>query len=498
MNENNICTKSDTYKVTHHTQTPEGVTEVYSYLESRGGEYEDTVFVMLQYILEKHLAGKQVTHEKIDEAEKFWNAHFASKGLFNRKMWEHIADKHDGRLPIEIKAVPEGTVVPVKNVLATFRNTDEKCASLTNFLETILLQIWAPITIATNSRTIKKLILKRILKTTDLTFEEASAQVEYLLHDFGFRGVSSYESAAILSAAHLTSFKGTDNVPGIILLMNYYNAGMCASSVVASEHSTATPWGRGQGEKDYILNMIKTHPDVIASVVSDSYDVYKFVDMCTSDPDIIDKIKLRPAKILFRPDSGCPVEVNRKILKIIYNNLKDDIIINKRGFKELPSYLGIIQGDGIDKAMVPRILDMLEAEGWAGNTIVFGSGGGLLQKFNRDTQKFAIKCSKMVQNGVEVNVQKDPITAPGKKSKTGILKLVKDNYNNYFTASDKDYTTEEFNNLKDEMVTVFKNGEILIKYTLDEIRERTVITKQDLFESAKPYSPLEALDYKKQ
>lgn len=482
INEQNIMLSSDSYKITHHSQTPKGITKVYSYLESRGGEYDYTVFVMLQYILEKHLSGKQVTHKKIDEAEIFWNLHFGSKGLFNRKMWEHIADEHNGYLPVRIKAAPEGSVIPVKNVLMTIENTDDKCASLTNFLETLLLQIWAPITIATNSRTIKQELIERIIKTTDMSFEEASEVVLFCLHDFGFRGVSSYESASILSAAHLTSFRGTDNVPGIILLMNHYNAGMCGNSVIASEHSTATPWGKGEGEKEYVLNMIKTHPDVVASIVSDSYDVYKFVDMCTTDPEILNLIKKRPAKIVFRPDSGDPVEVNRKILKILENNLKGDIKINSKGYKELPSYLGIIQGDGIDRYMVNKILDMLEDENWAATTLIFGSGGGLLQKFNRDTQKFAIKCSFMIKDGKEVNVQKDPITAPNKKSKTGILKLVKNLYkeNDYFTVSSNDYSKEEFDNFVDEMHVVFVNGDLLYKTNLKKIRENTKIKKEEI------------------
>jgi nicotinamide phosphoribosyltransferase len=482
IDENNICAKSDSYKVTHHKQTPPGTTKVSSYLESRGGEYEYTVFVLLQYIIEKHLSGKQVTMEKIDQAEMFWNAHFGYKGLFNREMWEHIATKYNGRLPVRIKAVPEGTIVPVKNVLATFENTDDKCASLTNFLETILLEVWAPITVATNSRTIKVELLKRIMKTSDLSFEDASAAVAFMLHDFGFRGVSSYESASILGAAHLTSFMGTDTVPGIVLLMNYYNAEMCGFSVAASEHSTATPWGTGDGEKQYALNMLRQHPTGICSMVSDSDNVYEFVNMCTTDEEVFGLIKSREGKTVFRPDSGNPVDICRALLVILEENLGADVTINTKGYKVLPAYIGLLQGDGIDKAMVNRLLDMLEQDGWCATTLVYGSGGGLLQKFDRDTQKFAIKCSFMIINGKEVNVQKDPITAPGKKSKTGRLKLVKDENGEFFTASSNDYTRDEFENLKDEMKVVFEDGRLINKSTLEQIRERASITKAEVME----------------
>jgi nicotinamide phosphoribosyltransferase len=472
--EDNIMINSDSYKVSHHKQTPKGTEVVESYLESRGGEYEKTVFFQLQYIIKKHLTGKVVTKEYIDMAEMFWNAHFGYKGLFNREMWEHILHNHDGHLPIRIKAVPEGAVVPVKNVLMTIKNTDDKCASLTNFLETLLLQIWAPITIASNSRTIKVELVKRLIKTDNLTLQEATQTADFMLQDFGFRGTSCLESASVLGAAHLTSFKGTDNVPAIVLLMNYYNAEMCGFSVAASEHSTATPWGRGEGEREYLINMLTQHPTGIASVVSDSFHVYNFVNMAGTDPVIKPMILERDGKVVFRPDSGDPVEVNR----ILVNNLWENFggTINKNGYKVLNPKVGIIQGDGIDKNTVNDLLDMLEEEGFSASTLVYGSGGGLLQKFNRDTMKFAIKCSSMIINGKEVDVQKDPITATGKKSKTGRLKLVKIN-GEYHTITSND---PGFDNAVDQMVTVFENGKLLVEYTLDEIRERARITEVDL------------------
>ena len=472
--EDNIMINSDSYKVSHHKQTPEGTEFVESYLESRGGEYDYSVFYGLQYIIKKYLVGQVVTKEYIDMAEMFWNAHFGYKGLFNREMWEHILNKHNGYLPIRIKAVPEGTVVPVKNVLMTIKNTDKKCASLTNFLETQLLQIWAPITVATNSRTIKVELVKRLIKTDSLTLDEAILIADYMLQDFGFRGTSSLESAAILGAAHLISFKGTDNVPGIVLLMNYYNAEMCGFSVAASEHSTATPWGRGDGEKQYLMNMLTKHPNAIVSVVADSYNVYNFVDMSGTDTEIKHMILDRDGKTVFRPDSGDPVEVNRKLINNLWNNFGGTI--NENGYKVLNSKVGIIQGDGIDKNTIIDLLDMLEQEGFSASTLVYGSGGGLLQKFNRDTKKFAIKCSSMIINGKEVDVQKDPITAPGKKSKTGRLKLVKTNGEFHTITSN----TPGFEEAVDELVTVFENGKLLVEYTLDEIRERAKITEKEI------------------
>ena len=156
--ENNILLKTDSYKVSHHKQYPPDTTYVYGYLESRGGEYPEQVFFGLQYILKKHLVGRLIDRDSLEDAIQFWKEHFGFD-FVNREMWEHIIDKHDGHLPIRIKAVPEGTVVPTGNVLMTIENTDPKCSALTMFLETILLQIWYPITIATNSREIKKILV---------------------------------------------------------------------------------------------------------------------------------------------------------------------------------------------------------------------------------------------------------------------------------------------------------------------------------------------------
>ncbi len=157
--ENNILLKTDSYKMSHHLQYPPNTTTVFSYLESRGGNYPEQVFFGLQYILKKHLVGQVLTKENLEQATEFWKEHFGID-IVDKEMWKYIIEKHKGYLPIRIRAVPEGTVVPTGNVLMTIENTDPKCASLTAFLETILLQVWYPITIATNSREIKKILVK--------------------------------------------------------------------------------------------------------------------------------------------------------------------------------------------------------------------------------------------------------------------------------------------------------------------------------------------------
>lgn len=217
---------ADSYKISHHLQYPPDTTTIFSYFESRGGKWDQTVFFGLQYILKKYLCGVVINKEMIDEAEVFFEEHFGSKHIFNRSGWEHILSKHGGKLPVRIRAVPKGTLVATRNVLFTVENTDPEVAWLTNYLETLLVQVWYPITVATNSWACKQLIIQYMERTAD-TLDT----VPFMLHDFGYRGVSSVETAGIGGAAHLVNFLGTDTLAGILVARGSYGAGMAGFSV---------------------------------------------------------------------------------------------------------------------------------------------------------------------------------------------------------------------------------------------------------------------------
>ncbi len=238
--DENILILSDSYKVSHWVQYPPKTEYIYSYFESRGGVYPGVVFFGLQYILKRYLCGRVVTLEKINEAEAFFAEHFGLQSPFNRSGWERIVTVHDGYLPLSIWAVPEGEVVPNRNVLMTAVNTDPECFWLTNFVESLLVQVWYPCTVATISRAQKVVISEYLHKTGTLEPDGA----DFKLHDFGFRGVSSVESSAIGGAAHLVNFKGTDTMSACALLREYYGSGMAGFSIPASEHSTMTAWGK--------------------------------------------------------------------------------------------------------------------------------------------------------------------------------------------------------------------------------------------------------------
>jgi nicotinamide phosphoribosyltransferase len=455
---NNIILNADSYKYSQFNQYPEGTEYVYSYIESRGGKYDETVFFGLQAFIKEYLV-YPITWADIDEAEAIILAHGEP---FNREGWEYIMEKYDGYLPVEIKAVPEGTVVGVHNVLATIINTDPKCYWLTSFLETALLRaVWYPTTVATNSREIKKVILDALERTG------TPGDIAFKLHDFGARGVSSLESAGIGGAAHLVNFQGTDTVEALLFARRYYGADMAGFSVPAMEHSTVTSWTR-DGEIDSYRNMVKKNgkPGGIVSAVSDSYDIYEACHLWGTElkQDILDS----GATLVVRPDSGHPATVVHDCMCILAEHF--GYTTNEKGYDVLNN-VRILQGDGINIESIKEILEVLEASNFSADNVVFGQGGALLQIVNRDDQKFAMKASAIRVNGEWRDVFKDPITDPGKRSMKGRLKLVKD-IDKYITITSND---KMFSILHDELQTVFIEGNTPLDQTFAEIRERAQI-----------------------
>ena len=407
----NIILNTDSYKVSMFKQYPAGTTGVYSYIESRGGRYDRTVFFGLQAFIKEYLLDP-ITQADIEIADEILTAHGEP---FNRAGWQYILDKHNGYLPVVIRGVPEGTVVPVKNVLATIENTDPECFWLTTWLETALLRaIWYPTTVATQSWKIRQVILNALEKTGDPTL------IDFKLHDFGARGVSSLESAAIGGAAHLVNFMGTDTISGILHAREFYNAGIAGFSIPAAEHSTVTSWGR-DGELAAYRNMLNqfAKPGSIVAVVSDSYDIFNAAEKLWGE-ELRQQVIDSGATVVIRPDSGDPDIICRQLVQIL--DKKFGSTVNSKGFRVLNN-VRLIQGDGINENTVRTILGSFQAYGYSADNIAFGMGGALLQQVDRDTQKFAMKCSSALINGTWVDVQKDPITDPGKKSKAGRVQL---------------------------------------------------------------------------
>jgi nicotinamide phosphoribosyltransferase len=455
MEEDNLLLMTDSYKQSHWKQYPEGTTSVYSYFESRGGEFPETVFFGLQYFIKRYLEGQVVTKEKIDEAESYFKPHM---GIFNRKGWEYIFKVHGGKLPVRLKAVPEGTIVPVKNVLMTIENTDPNCFWLTNFLETILVQVWYPTTVATISRECKKVIANYLAQTS-----ESLDGLPFKLHDFGCRGVSSMESAGIGGAAHLVNFMGTDTVPALVVARKYYGENMAGYSIPAAEHSTITSWGRND-ELAAFNNMLTQYPSGLVAVVSDSYDIY---NACTNlwGGKLKTQVIGRNGCVVVRPDSGEPTETVPEILRRLWTAFGGTT--NSKGHKLLDPHIRVIQGDGVNLGSIGAILEAVKKAGFSTDNLAFGMGGALLQQLNRDTQRFAFKASHVVVNGEGRDVYKQPVTDSGKTSKRGKFSLIHGGDGSIQTVPYSNYYGEE-----DMLRVVLENGVSYNNSTLAEIRAK--------------------------
>lgn len=465
MPADNLILRTDSYKFTHWKQYPPGTGRVYSYFESRGGRWREVVFFGLQYYLKRFLEGPVIDRAAIDEAEDLVARHFGDPSLFNRAGWEHIVRVHGGRLPVSIRAVPEGTPVPCHNVLMTVENTDPACYWLPNYLETLLVQTWYGSTVATQSREMKRLILGYLDRTGD------PGLVDFKLHDFGFRGVSSVESAGVGGAAHLVNFLGTDTFEGVMVARDYYGEPMAGFSIPAAEHSTIIAWGR-EHEAAAMQNMLDQFPRGTVAVVSDSYDVF---NACRSiwGETLRDRVLARDGCLVIRPDSGDAVDVlvggEPNLLGILADRF--GATTSAKGYKLLDPHVRVIQSNGVDFKLVRRILDAMERAGYSADNIAFGSGGGLLQKLNRDTLRFAFKCAAVTIDGVERPVYKDPATAHWKRSKSGRMKLIRRE-----TPRGPAYRTVQFDHPgEDQLVEIFRNGEILREWSFAEVRRRASV-----------------------
>jgi nicotinamide phosphoribosyltransferase len=449
-------------------QYPADTTHISSYIEARGGE-PSSVFFGLQAFIKEYMMNP-ITQSDIDFAEKVITAHGEP---FNREGWEIIVNEYGGMLPVEIEAVPEGTFMPTRNVQVQIVNTDPRLYWLTSYLETAMLRgVWYSSTVATLSRKMKRIIASALHKTSDVPVND---QLHFKLHDFGSRGVSSSESAVLGGMAHLVNFMGTDTFEGVIGAMQYYGADVSGYSIPASEHSTITSWGE-EGEVEAFKNMIEQFAGEgkIYSCVSDSYDIYRASNELW--PSLKEQIVSKGGTLVVRPDSGDPLTMPVEVIKILMD--KFGHTINSKGYKVLPPYVRVIQGDGIDTSSLPVIIENMISEGLSLDNLAFGMGGGLLQKVDRDTLKYAMKASARCDtNGVWHDVFKDPITDKDKTSKKGRLGLVHQcglGNCGYHTVPKK--IAEDKGNL---LRPVFRNGELLIEENFDTIRERAELREEE-------------------
>jgi len=481
----NPITAIDGYKVDHRRQYPEGTQVIYSNLTARKTrrEYTDKmVFFGLQYFIEHYL---------LDEWNNgfFWRPKKAVIKQFKRRIdnylgpnnvgTEHIEALYDlGYLPIEICALPEGTVYPTRVPCMTITNTHPEFFWITNYLETIIsTTLWGMCTSATTAYAYKKLLTEFANKTGgSLDF------VNWQAHDFSFRGMFGLEAAMMSGAAHLLCFTGTDTIPAIDFLEKYYEADcekeLIGGSVAATEHSVMCAGGEVNEVETFRRLIEDIYPSGIVSIVSDSWDFWKVMSEYTVT--LKDKILARDGKVVFSPDSGDPIKIicgdpdmrdkytYRGAVQCLWDVFGGTI--NDKGYKELDPHVGLIYGDSITYERAKEICERLEQKGFASTNIVFGIGSYTYQYVTRDTDGYAIKATYAEINGEPHEIFKRPKTDDGTKfSAKGKVAVLRNEVNELYVV---DQVQPSFDFAKDQLKRVFINGASSRSVTLQEIRDR--------------------------
>jgi nicotinamide phosphoribosyltransferase len=501
---------TDGYKVGHHRQYPQGTTLVYSNFTPRSNKYApkgcDKVVSF----------GQQMVVQQIKE---MFDEHFFSKNQA-RILYEikkeyslyldedydvsHIKALHElGYLPIKIKAIPEGTLVPMGVPVLTIYNTKSEFYWLTNFLEVLISNLlWKPMTSATIAHQYKK----NLMSWAEKTDKENIGFVEFQGHDFSMRGMDSVNATISSGLGHTTSFKGSDSLPVIYGARKYYGEKeFVIGSVNATEHSVICAGTKGD-ELGTFRYLMKQFPTGILSIVSDTWDLWTVITKYL--PELKEEILARDGRIVIRPDSGDPVDIicgpdymdSASVIDNFYENLENpeekgviqllwDIFggtINKQGYKVLDPHIGAIYGDSITLERAEQICKRLEAKGFASTNIILGIGSFTYQYNTRDTFGFAMKATYVeVQEGV-INptradarpniigreIFKDPITDDGtKKSAKGLLRVQKFDVKHDGRYQLKDQCTWE-EEKGGALQTIFEDGEYYNQTTLTEIRQR--------------------------
>ncbi|MCK9531857.1 MAG: nicotinate phosphoribosyltransferase [Gammaproteobacteria bacterium] len=454
-----IC-RIDSYKFSHPFAYPKGIQAMTSYGEARIKGSEIVVPFGMQLLVKRYLS-ETITAEDVEAAEAFALAHFG-RPLFHKEGWMKVVNVYNGKLPLIIRAVKEGTVMHGSQPIYTVTVFDEDLYWMSAGFETMIQRgIWYPTTIATFDYVTKQEIIKRY-KATGANLD----LVPFALHDFGGRGVSSGETAEIGGAAHLVNFMGSDTVEGILTANFYYKCDMAGFSVYATEHSIQCSFGPTRDNAiDYLRTQIRNAtPGSIFSVVIDGYDVFREAEiLCT---ELKDEIIASGAKVVFRPDSGDMMEIVPALLKMQEDHF--GVTLTETGHKRI-NYVGMIQGDGISHTTLIELLDKVIELGYSADVIIFGSGGALLQKVNRDTLKFAQKACSILIDGEWKGIAKDPITDQGKKSKEGILTLARNLATGELETLRIDDGFPE--GYEDAHFLVYYLGKLFNEITLAEVRE---------------------------
>lgn len=475
----------DFYKLSHRECYPKNTEVVYSTWTPRTSRIEGVNKVVafgFQGFIKKYLMEYFAENFFAESLEKILSDYKRivkhSLGIENPET-SHIEALHKlGYLPLEIKAVKEGTLVPVRVPMLTVRNTKPEFFWLTNYLETLFsCSLWQPITSATIALEYKKILTQYALETGDIN------AVPFQGHDFSMRGMSSLETAESSGAGHLTSFVGTDTIPAIDYIERFYLGNvekeLIGISIPATEHSVMCAYGQSN-EFDLFKRLItEIYPSGLFSVVSDTWDFWQVIGEYL--PRLKSEIIKRDGKVVIRPDSGVPenvlcgdpngeTELQRKgLIETLWDIFGGTV--NNKGYKELDSHIGAIYGDAITLDRCRIICERLKQKGFASTNVVYGIGSYTYQYNTRDTFGFAMKATYVVVDGEERKIFKDPKTDSGvKKSQRGLVVVMEYDGELKFIDDLNQREYDEFEPLN-VMKTIFYNGEMISEVSISEIRD---------------------------
>ncbi|PJG84523.1 nicotinate phosphoribosyltransferase [Conservatibacter flavescens] len=470
---------SDFYKQFHRKQYPKDTQYIYSVLTPRTSKklYHVSHVVSFGYqafikrYLMEYFDQYFFQQDKQTLIEQYKQCFRACLNMSDETIdTHHLVALHDlGYLPLEIKAIPEGKMIPIKNPLLTIRNTDPRFFWLTNYLETLLLtSTWLP----TTSATIAAMYRSSLQKWGNISNADL-AYIDYQAHDFSMRGLSSLESAALSGAAHLIAFKGTDVIPAIHFVQHYYpinNKMLIGSSIPATEHSVMCIHGRDElATFEYLITQV--YPTGTVSIVSDSYDFWHNIRVTL--PALKTLILAREGKVVIRPDSGDPMKIicgnpqakdpteRIGLIAALYHIFGGQK--NAKGFIKLDPHIGVIYGDSINLELANQIIKKLISQGFAASNIVFGIGSLAYQQNSRDSLGLAVKATHAVVNGEERLVFKDPKTDHNKRSPRGMVKVLPNGDFQDGLGLHSDFSD-------DQLHTIFYNGEIRNSLSFEEVR----------------------------
>lgn len=476
----------DMYKISHREQYLSKTQKVYSTWTPRKSLNPKINFVVAagfqKFIKEYLIEYFDDNFFKVDKSDivKEYSRIISHTLNIKNPQTKHIEELHDlGYLPIKIKAVKEGTIVPLRTPILTIENTDERFFWLTNYLETLMsAELWKMSTSATIAYKARTILDKYAIETVGNI-----DSVKFSCHDFSMRGLSGLHDGAASGLGHLMSFVGTDTIPAILGAEKYYNANvekeLVGTSIPATEHATMCANGMDE-KKTFERLLTEIYPNGYISVVSDTWDFWNVVGNVL--PQLKETIMKRDGKLVIRPDSGDPVKIicgnpdsqNEYERKGLIESLWDIFggTVSSKGFKVLDSHIGAIYGDSITLDRMEAICEGLKAKGFASINCVYGIGSFTYQYVTRDTLGFAMKATLVVVDGVEHHIYKDPKTDSGtKKSQKGGV-IVMENPTTGKIETKDCISLKDLDVSYNMLTTVFENGILLVDDTLSNIRQR--------------------------